>query len=102
MAGVRKLLKQAQKMQQALEAVQQKLDQEEIEISAGGGAVMVTITASQRIVGLNIDPELLKEDKAFIETTVLAAFQEALDKAKARSDEAVNAVSGGMNLPGFM
>ena len=89
-------------MQQALEAVQQELDQEEIEVSAGGGAVVITITASQRIVKLEIDPELLKEDKGFIETTLVTALQEALDKAKAHSDEAINAVSGGMSMPGLM
>ena len=102
MAGVRKLLKEAQKMQQALEAVQEKLDKEEIEVSAGGGAVVVTITASQRLVKLDLDPELLKEDKAFVETTLVTAIQEALDKAKAQSEEALNAVSGGLSMPGLM
>ena len=102
MAGVRKLLKQAQKMQQAMEAVQQELEKKELSVSAGGGAVQVIVTGAQQLRSLTLDPEFLKEDKEMVEETIMTAIQEAIDKSKAMSEEAMNAISGGMSMGGLI
>ncbi|MEM1223380.1 MAG: YbaB/EbfC family nucleoid-associated protein [Verrucomicrobiota bacterium] len=100
MAGVGKLLKQAQKMQKQMQAIQDQLAEQELVVSSGGGAITVTVTGQGEFKGLKIDPEFLKEDAEFIEETLLAAVQEAAQKAKETSEEAMGALSGGM--PGFM
>ena len=103
MAGVGKLLKQAQKMQKQMEAVQNELSETILELSSGGGAINVKINGQGEFQGFKIDPEFLKEDADFIEETLLAAVQEAAAKAKETSEEAMGSVTGGMGgFPGLM
>jgi len=102
MAGVGKLLKQAQKMQKQMESVQSKLAEQIIEVSSGGGAINIKINGQGEFQDFKIDPEFLKEDAEFIEETLLGAVQEAAAKAKETSEEAMGAVTGGMGgFPGF-
>ena len=103
MAGVGKLLKQAQKMQKQMQAIQDELAEKELEVSSGGGAVNITITGQGEFRGIKIDPEFLKEDAEFVEETLLGAIQEAAQKAKDVSEEAMGALTGGMGgFPGLM
>ncbi len=103
MAGVGKLLKQAQKMQQQMQAIQEELAQKELEVSSGGGAVSITINGQGEFRALKIDPEFLKEDAEFIEETLLSAIQEAAQKAKSESETAMGAATGGLGgFPGLM
>ena len=96
MAGVGKLLKQAQKMQKQMQAIQEELAEKVVEVSSGGGAVQITITGQGEFRSVKIDPEFLKEDAEFVEETLLSAIQEAAQKAKDTSEEAMAALSGGM------
>jgi len=102
MAGVGKLLKQAQKMQRGIEALQAQLDAKEIEVTSGGGAVRVKVSASGKILGLALDPEFLKEDAKLVADTVLAAVQDAVKQAKAYHDAEMQKVTGQFQVPGFM
>ncbi|ADE53292.1 YbaB/EbfC family nucleoid-associated protein [Coraliomargarita akajimensis] len=104
MAGVGKLLKQAQKMQKQMQAIQEELAEKELEISSGGGAVSITITGQSEFRSIKIDPEFLKEDAEFVEETLLGAIQEATAKAKEVNEEAMGALTGGMGggFPGLM
>ena len=103
MAGVGKLLKQAQKMQKQMEAVQAELSEKVLEVSSGGGAINIQINGQGEFQSFKIDPELLKEEPDFIEETLLAAVQVAAAKAKETSEEAMGAVTGGMGggFPGL-
>jgi len=101
MAGVGKLLKQAQKMQRSVEALQAQLDAREIEVAAGGGAVKVRISASGRFLALSLDPEFLKEDPKVVSDTVLAAVQDAARQAKELNDAEMQKVTSAFQLPGM-
>jgi DNA-binding YbaB/EbfC family protein len=102
MAGVGKLLKQAQKMQKQMEGIQGKLAEQIIEVSSGGGAINIQINGQGEFQAFKIDPEFLKEDAEFVEETLLGAVQEAAAKAKETSEEAMGSVTGGMGgFPGF-
>jgi DNA-binding YbaB/EbfC family protein len=102
MAGVGKLLKQAQKMQKQMEAVQAELAETILEVSSGGGAINIQINGQGEFQSFKIDPEFLKEEVDFVEDTLLAAVQEAAAKAKETSEEAMGAVTGGMGgFPGL-
>lgn len=101
MAGVGKLLKQAAKMQKQMEAAQEKLAAEVLEVSGAGGAVLVKINGQGSLQGLTVDPEFLKEEPAVIQDTLLAVLQEAQAKAKAHGDSAMEGLTGGLNIPGF-
>ncbi len=101
MPGVGKLLKQAQKMQKKMEALQEELALREIEISSGGGAVKIKVNGQQEVMAVTLDEEFLKEDKEFVEETILNAIQEALAKAKEMNEEEMGKITGGLNFPGL-
>ncbi len=101
MAGVGKLLKQAQKMQKAMEAVQAELESVAIEGSAAGGAVKVTVNGQGALKSIKIDPDFLKEDVESVEASIVAAVENAVEKAKAESQEQMNKVTGGFSIPGL-
>lgn len=101
MAGVGKLLKQAQKMQRQMEEMQKSLETRELEVSSGGGAVQVRINGAGRFLALKLDPEFLKEDPKLIEETVLNAVQEAAAKAKALGEAEMQRISAGFQMPGM-
>lgn len=101
MVGVGKLLKQAQKMQQKMEEAQALLSEEIIEVSGGGGAVSIKISGKGEFKGLQLDPDFLKEDPEFISEAVLQTIQDASEKAKKKSDDAMSGLTGGMQLPGL-
>ena len=103
MAGVGKLLKQAQKMQKQMEAAQADLAEKILEISSGGGAIRIKINGQGEFQSFQIDPEFLKEDAEFVEESLLTAVKEAVAKAKETSEEAMGGITGGMGgLPGMM
>jgi DNA-binding YbaB/EbfC family protein len=102
MAGVNKLLKQAQRMQKKMEQVQQELAQQEIEVSSGGGAVIVKMSISGEVRGLKINPELLKEAPDFVESTLLEAFREAVQGAKKQNEARMGELTSGLSFPGLM
>ncbi len=99
MAGVGKLLKQAQKMQKAMEAAQSELENMEIEGSAAGGAVKATVNGQGTLKSIKLDAEFLKEDVASVEASILAAVHDAASKAKQTSEEKMSSITGGFSLP---
>ena len=102
MAGVGKLLKQAQKMQRGIESLQAQLDAKEIEVTSGGGAVRVKISGGGKFLALSLDPEFLKEDARLVADTVLVAIQDAAKQAKNYNDAEMQKVTGQFQMPGFM
>lgn len=101
MAGVGKLLKQAQKMQRQIEDMQKTLEAREIEVSSGGGAVQVKISGAGKFTALKLDPEFLKEDVKLVEETLLNAVREAATKAKEMNDSEMQRISSAFQMPGM-
>lgn len=87
-------------MQKKMQALQEELEGKQIEVSAGGGAVTVTVSLGQEIQALKIDPEFLKEDPSFVEETLLEGIRTALAQAKEQSETAMNALAESMKMPG--
>jgi DNA-binding YbaB/EbfC family protein len=102
MAGVGKLLKQAQKMQRGIETLQTQLDAKEIDVTSGGGAVKIKVSGAGRFISLTLDPEFLKEDAKFVADTVLAAVQDAAKQAKEFNDAEMQKVTSAFQMPGLM
>jgi DNA-binding YbaB/EbfC family protein len=102
MAGVGKLLKQAQKMQRGIEALQGQLEAKEIDVAAGGGAVKIKINGAGKFIALTLDPDFLKEDPKLISDTLLAAVQDAAKQAKEFNDAEMQKVTSAFQVPGFM
>jgi DNA-binding YbaB/EbfC family protein len=102
MAGLGKLVKQAQKMQKGIEALQAQLEAKELEVTSGGGVVKIKVSGAGKFLGLTLDPEFLKEDAKVVGETVLAAVQEAAKQAKDYHEAEMQKVTGAFQLPGLM
>ncbi|MGE0105828.1 MAG: YbaB/EbfC family nucleoid-associated protein [Thiomonas sp.] len=93
------LMKQAQQMQDNLKRVQDELGQIEVEGQSGAGLVKVTMTCKYGVKRVNIDSSLVAEDRDMLEDLVAAAFNDAVRKAEATSQEKMGAATAGMPLP---
>jgi len=102
MAGLGKMLKQAQKMQRGIEALQTQLEAKEIEVTSGGGAVKVKVNGAGKFLALVLDPEFLKEDAKLVSDTVLAAVQDAAKQAKDYNDAEMQKITSAFQMPGMM
>ncbi len=102
MAGVGKLLKQAQKMQRSIETLQTQLEAKEIEVTSGGGAVKFKVNGAGKFLTLTLDPEFLKEDAKLISDTLLVAIQDAAKQAKEFNDAEMQKVTSAFQVPGMM
>ncbi len=97
------LLRQAQQLQQRLAKAQEALEEETVEATAGGGAVTVTVTGKQKMQSIKIDPAAVDpDDVTMLEDLVLAAVNEAMDKAQEMAAQRLGAITGGMKIPGLM
>ncbi|MDE0895161.1 MAG: YbaB/EbfC family nucleoid-associated protein [Planctomycetota bacterium] len=97
------LLKQAQQMQRELDKVREELASRQIEGTAGGRAVVVTLTGSREVVSVEISEELAKDgQRDTIQEMVLVALRDALGQVESISSEEMGKVTGGLNLPGLM
>jgi DNA-binding YbaB/EbfC family protein len=101
MAGVGKLLKQAQKMQRGIAEAQQRLGAERLEVSHGGGAIKVVVNGHGEVVALDLNPEFLKEEKSVVEQALVAALQEASAKARELHEATMAKATAGFQLPGL-
>jgi nucleoid-associated protein EbfC len=101
MAGLGKLVKQAQKMQKGIEALQAQLEAKELEVTAGGGAVKITVNGGGKFLKLSLDPEFLKEDPAVVADTILAAVQDAAKQSKDYNESEMQKVTGNFQMPGL-
>ena len=100
MADFMGLMKQAAELKTKMEAMQAELDRIEVEGTAGGGLVTVTLTAKGELKGVQIDPSLLKADEAeIVEDLIVAAHADARRKAEAVMQEKMQSLTGGLPLP---
>ena len=97
-----KMLKQARKMQADLAKVQEEVNELSTEASVGGGVVKVVAGGDLSIKSISIDPSAVDpEDVEMLEDLVTAAVNEALRSAQELASARMNAITGGMSLPGF-
>ena len=102
MAGLGKLVKQAEKMKRGIDALQQQLDAKELDITSGGGAVKIKINGSGKFLALTLDPEFLKEDPKLVADTILAAVQDAAKQSKDYNEAEMQKITGAFQMPGLL
>ncbi len=97
------MMKQVQKMQEEMTALQTELEEREYEVSAGGGMVKVKINGKREILHIDIQPDIVDPDD--IETlsdVVTAAVNEAIKKVDSTSESEMQKITGGLNFPGLL
>jgi len=93
------LMQQAQRMQEDLKRAQEEIAKLEVTGQAGGGMVSVTMNGRHEVRRVAIDRKVMAEDREMTEDLVAAAFNDAVNKVAAVSQEKMGTVAGGMNLP---
>ena len=93
------LMKQAQAMQDNMKKAQEEIAALEVEGQAGGGLVKVLMTGRHDVKRVTIDASLVGEDKDMLEDLVAAAFNDAVRKVEAATQEKMAGVAGGLGLP---
>ncbi len=97
MADINFLMKQAKKMQQAL---QKKLEETRIEATSGGGAVKVVLNGHKEVLSLKIEDDSLIEDKQMLEDLIVAALSEGYRKVDEEVENSMKSL-GGFGFPGL-
>ncbi len=96
------IMKNAQEMQSRMQEARQRLSELKIEGSAGGEMVKVTASGEMKILSVQIEPSLLEtQDREMIEELVAAATNQALQKVREASAQAMTDIAGGMDIPGL-
>ena len=101
--NIQQIMKQAQKVQQKMEEIQENLANENMQASSGGGMVTVVVNGKQEILSINIEKDVVNaEDIGMLQDLVVAAVNEGLKKSQDLVKERMKDVTGGMNIPGMM
>ncbi len=93
-----KMLRQVQQMQGKMEKLQAELENETVEASAGGGAVNVVVTGTQKLLSVKID-EAAAGDVEMLQDLVVAAVNEAMERSKEMAASKMQALTSGLGLP---
>lgn len=97
---MKKMMKQAQKMQRDAAAAQEEIAQMEFTASAGGGMVEAVVMGDNTLKSVKLDPDAVDpEDVEMLEDMIVAAVNEAARQAADASNARMSSLMGGMNLP---
>ena len=103
MSSLGKLMKQAARMQQQVEQIQNDLAKRTVEATSGGGAVKVVVKCDGTVASIKIDPQALNAaDAQLVEDMILTAANQALAQAKEISSAEMGKATAGFNIPGLM
>ena len=97
--GLGNLMRQAQQMQETMQKAQAELAELEVIGESGAGMVKVVLNGHHEAKRITVEPKLLGEDKEMLEDLVAAAFNDAVRKLAARSQEKYAGLMSGLNLP---
>lgn len=100
--GLGDMMKQVQKMQAKMEELQAELEKSEVEGSAGGGMVKCVVNGKGDLQSIAIDPEVVDpEEIEMLQDLIVAAINQAKEKAQELQSEQMSSITGGLNLPGM-
>ena len=95
--NINQLMQQAQKVQEIMKEKQAELD-----VTSGGGMVQLTMNGKHEVVSIKINPDVVQpDDIEMLEDLVAAAVNEAVRVVDEASENEMNAITGGLNIPGL-
>ncbi len=99
---VSNVVRQAQLMQEKMEAVQAEVESKTIEATAGGGVITVVANGKKEIESIKIKPEAVDpDDVETLEDLIMVAVNDAIKKADDMMTEGMSEITGGINIPGL-
>lgn len=102
LGNIANIMKQAQEMGSKMQAVQEQLKGKKTTGAAGGGLIEVDMNGLAEVLAVRIDPELVaKGDREMIEDLLPAAYNSAHQRAKQLHAEALQQITGDLQIPGM-
>ncbi|MFT5051822.1 MAG: DNA-binding YbaB/EbfC family protein [Chlamydiales bacterium] len=97
------LLKQAQKMQRAMDEAREEIKDTTVDGIAGAGEARVQVTGDGRVTSVSISDDAFRSgDREMVEELVLAALRDGIQRATQMRETRLSKVTGGLNLPGLL
>ena len=95
------MIKQAQKMQEDMNALQAELEEREYEISAGGGMVKILINGKKEVKSIKISQDIVDpDDIETLEDIITAGVNEAIKRVEDTASAEMSKITGSLNIPG--
>ncbi len=95
-------MKQAARMQQQMEEIQNALANRTVEATSGGGAVKAIAKCDGSLASVKIDPAAINPaDAQLLEDLIITAVNQALNQAKEISNSEMGKATAGFKLPGM-
>jgi len=96
------MLGQIQKLQQDMAKAQEALAEETLEVTAGGGAIMIVVTGNQRIKSIKLQPDVVDPtDVEMLQDLLVAAVNEAIERSQTHAAQKLQGLTGGLGIPGL-
>jgi len=94
---------QLQKLQEEFAKTQDRLGDETVEVTVGGGMIKAVMTGQQKLMSITISPDAVDpDDVEMLQDMILAAINEAVEKSQSMAAEKMGALTGGLRIPGLM
>ena len=94
------MMGKVKEMQEKMAGLQEEVEKLELEGTSGGGLVTVRLNGKGQMLGLSVDPSLVKEDEAeILEDLIVAAHNDAKSKTEVQVQEKMKELTGGLPLP---
>jgi len=93
--GGQGVMQQIQQLQEQMLKAQEQLAEEQVNGSAGGGAVQVVVTGDQRVLSVSVDPGLIEDgDQEILEDLILTAINQGLDESRKLAESKLGPLAG--------
>lgn len=99
LGNMNELMKQAQAMQEKMQKMQEDVAKLEVTGESGAGMVKVVMNGRHDVRSVTIDSSLLAEDKEILEDLIAAAINDAVRKVESTSQEQMQKLTGGLQMP---
>ncbi|MGE0624909.1 MAG: YbaB/EbfC family nucleoid-associated protein [Pseudomonadales bacterium] len=99
MKGLGDLMKQAQQVQERMQALQEEIARMEVTGESGAGLVRVTMNGRHEVRRVQIDDSLMTEERTMLEDLIAAACNDAAHKVEQAQQEKMSSLTSGFNLP---
>jgi len=100
--GMNSMIKQAQKMQEEMAALEESFKEREYNITAGGGLIELTMSGKKELKSVKISPDVIdKDNPEDLEDVIIAGVNAIITKVQEDYEASMEKISGGLNMPGM-
>lgn len=102
MNNIQQIAQRAQQAQAEMEKITDELEKKQYTATAGGEAAKVIVNGKLEVINIDLKPEIVDpEDTEMLADLIKGAINEAIKAANTEKDEAMQKISGQINIPGL-